>query len=195
MPTNLIVYGILALAVLASVGGLYVKVHGDGERQGEAVVQGKWDAANQKAQEKASADRLARAAAAKTASEGLLAAQGETEAYRAKWAAERAKRPVLASCAPAKPADKPLAVAGSAPEQPAAGDGMQLRLTYAFVRLWDAAWTGTDGKPVFGDPGGSAGEAVTPDTALDNHAENAARCSATSGRLNRLIDLIRKLQK
>ncbi len=189
----LIVYAVIALAALAALGGIYAA----GRSAGKDSKQAEWDAANVAAQEKADSDRRQREADARTASKGLQDAQRDATDWRTKWAAERAKPRPLAVCGPAKPVGKPTAVAAATAEP---GTPLELRLTYSFARLYDSAWTGQDGQPVFGDPGGSADEAVaassfSPGEVLDNHAENAARCSTTSRQLNRLIDLIRKLQK
>src|SRR3990167_1840338 len=193
---TLIVYAVLALAILGALGGIYVA----GRNAGKDSKQGEWDAANVAAQQKADADRRAREDAARAASQLLQNAQRDATAYRAKWAAERAKQPILASCEPAKAQERPIALAGPPDGKPPVPDGgMQLRLTYAFVRLWDSAWTGSDGQPLFGDPGGLADATASPLTfgpaeVLANHEENAARCSATARQLNALITLIQKLR-
>jgi hypothetical protein len=70
-----------------------------------------------------------------------------------------------------------------------------------FAMLWDAPWTDDEREPVFGDSGAIAAGAVdaatplpTLEDAVDNHAENAQRCSENRRQLVGLIDLIRKLQ-
>ena len=49
--SSLLVYGLLALAVIGSVAGLYAKVHHDGYVQGEAEIQQRWDSANKLSRE------------------------------------------------------------------------------------------------------------------------------------------------
>lgn len=189
--STLIIYGLLALAVLGALKGIY----GYGYSAGKDAKQTEWDEANRSAQARADQERRDREAAARAASEARQRAELDAADYRARWRAASAKRPVLASCGPAEPAGAVPAVheRQNAPDRADGG----LRLTPAFVLLYDAAWTGPDGKPVFGDPGGSAGEAATADPAelLRVHEENAARCSETSRRFTALIDLLERLRK
>jgi hypothetical protein len=56
--------------------------------------------------------------------------------------------------------------------------------TWQFVREYDTAWTGADGKPVSQDPAGQPGAAdagapspFTAEDVLDVHGTNARRCS------------------
>lgn len=86
------------------------------------------------------------------------------------------------------------------PSNPNRGDVL---FTSEFIGLWDGAWTDAGGKPVFGNPGGAAPEVQPADTAgptvdpkqvLDNHADNAEACSADRRRLDRLVDLLNKLE-
>lgn len=44
--SNLLVYGLIALAVLASLAGLYERIHHGGVIEGEARIQKRWDEAN-----------------------------------------------------------------------------------------------------------------------------------------------------
>ena len=59
---SLLAYGLIALAILGSLGGLYYKVNHDGVVAGRAEVQAKWDTANAEARA-AEAARSAKAAA------------------------------------------------------------------------------------------------------------------------------------
>ena len=52
---GLIAYGLIALAILGSLGGLYYKVNHDGVVAGRAEVKSQWDAANDKAKKTADA--------------------------------------------------------------------------------------------------------------------------------------------
>ena len=63
---GLIAYGVIALAIIGSLGGLYYKVNQDGVVAGRAEVQAKWDDANKKA-------RAAEAAASAKAAADLEA--------------------------------------------------------------------------------------------------------------------------
>lgn len=193
---SLLLYGLVALAVMGTLAAIVAGIYSKGYEAGKLTVQTAWDAANRKAAEQAESDRLAREAEAKK----VVAAQQETERkareYEAKW---RQARNALR--------DVPLAVPScplpSAPGAPTGDPGKPsgpLMLTWAFSLQWDAAWTDQAGQPVFADtrdPASrppAAAAAVTLDAALDNHAENASRCSANSRQLGALIGLIRKLQ-
>lgn len=56
MP-SLLLYGIVALGIIGSLGGIGWKVNHDGYVRGKAEIQQQWDAANVAAQQKAEADR------------------------------------------------------------------------------------------------------------------------------------------
>lgn len=56
---NLILYAVVAIALIGSLVGGYMKIHGDGVKQGKAEVQTLWDAANRKAEAQARAKELA----------------------------------------------------------------------------------------------------------------------------------------
>ncbi len=149
-------------------------------------------------------DRVAQAAArendlklredAREASMRLIAANLEAREYETKWnrARNTLRETALAVCPdePAKPGA--TAVAG----------GPRLRLTHGFLRLFDGAWTGDAGQPLFGDPGRppeGAPAADTPsarglDEALDVHGENARRASENYRQLNRLTETLKKLR-
>ena len=49
---SLLAYGLIALAVLGSLAGIYGYVHHDGVVEGRAEVQKSWDSANKKARER-----------------------------------------------------------------------------------------------------------------------------------------------
>lgn len=189
---SLLIYALVALAVASVIGAAVYKV----KQWGADEVRLEWAEANRLAAVEAEKQRLAREAESKK----IAAAQQESERkardYEAKW---RQARNALR--------DVPLAVAtcpstptGNAPSGPDSRPSGPLMLTWAFSLQWDAAWTDQAGQPVFADtrePAGrpaASGAAVSLDAALDNHAENASRCSANARQLGNLIALIRRLQ-
>jgi len=196
--SSLLVYGLLALAVLASAAGLYAKVHHDGYAEGEGVVQGRWDAANRTAQAQADALRQQRAAEGQKSSAALQQAEAEADAANDRWIQARKEarnaRIPLAVC-PGQPQPSATAVAGTTPQL------LVLRLSYEFLREYDTAWTGQDGQPVFSDPPRppetelAAASPVTLPDALETHAENARRCSEHRRQLDKLTALIKSLQE
>lgn len=194
--STLIVYGLLALAALAALGGLY----GLGYKAGSQAKQVEWDAANQEAQAKADEERRGREALARAESAKLQSAQARARDFEARWRTARAGAGTLAvaECPASPPGASTVAVAGSSPDGGVSHAAPVVRVTAEFVRLWDGSWSGPDGKPVFPDTGGTAEKAAPPGptigAVLDNHAENASRCSETSRQLGALIDLIGKLR-
>jgi hypothetical protein len=194
--SRLLIYGLIALAVIGSVAGLYVKVHSDGVREGEATIQTRWDATNRKAQEVADALRHQREAAGRETYAALQKSQGKAADYENRWRSARtASRNVPLAVCPTLPQNSPAGTVAT-PDS-----GIGLRLTYQFLRDYDTAWTGPDGEPVFRDPPRppeaelAAGSPVALDAVLENHAENANRCSANARQLNKLTTLIKRLQQ
>ncbi len=130
------------------------------------------------------------------------------EDYRSKWkeardAIKRKGTPLaVGDCNPvdAGAAAIPSATGGSG--LVARRGAVNLRLTWEFVGLWDAVYTASDGKPVFGDTTGiekgSAGPGAPspygPDEILDNHEANAARFDACRRQLRALNATIDGLQ-
>jgi hypothetical protein len=206
---TLILYGLIALAILGALGGIYAK----GYFSGQAAKQVEWDEANRLAQEKADEERRQREVISRDAAKRLQSAEARATDADARWRAAKAKSGPLAACEPvpdrgvpetaaAAPSGAPRAPSealGGAPaaSQPAPDGGMRLRFTAEFVGLWDRAWTGEDGQPVFSgarEPAEAAAAALTVGRLLEAHAENASRCSANARQLTELIALIRKLQ-
>ena len=185
-----LVLGIVALGMLSGIG---YKVR----ESGKDAVRLEWKTAN----EKADAEQKKRLAAAdKTAKQSaadLAAAQQKGRVYEAKWKAERSKVPDsrLASCSGGPTASAP---GGAAPALPP-DSGVRLRLSYEFVRLYDHAWTGADGQPVFRHPATAAGAGASaapgPGEVLDIHQVNAQRCSEDRRALNALRAQIQRLEK
>ena len=109
----------------------------------------------------------------------------------------------LAGCPNATPDDTKPGPTTASPAGPSGSPGGVL-FSARFVRLWDAAWTGADGQPVFGDSAGAAAAPSSADSArpgvdakavLSNQTGNAQSCSDDRRRLNRLIDLIEQLER
>ena len=190
---GLIVYAVLALAILGTLSGIAWKIR----ESGKDAIRVEWAEANRLAQE--AADRLTaeRALEARKAVIALQQAERKAADANSKWKALRRSQAnaVLATCPSINPSVDKSATGAVASPQPDSG----LRLTPSFVLLWDAAWTGPDGEPIWPHPAGaaegtSAADPVEPQTVLDTHAENASRCSANSRQLAKLINLIERLR-
>jgi hypothetical protein len=189
---TIIIYALLALAILATLAGIGRSIFNAGVDH-EKTEQAVRDAKAQKA-----ADELAlqRREDGRDSTIALSVANASARNYEAKWRLARANnQQSLATvfCPDAAPAGFPV-LADSAAD---GGAGVRIRLSSQFLREYDRAWTGPGGQPVFDDPGGpldSSGTAVTLESLLALHSENASRCSGTARRFNSLIDLVRKLQ-
>lgn len=198
---SILVYLAMAMVAMAMMYGLFALVDRNwvttaGIKKGEAAKQAEWDAANRKAEADAKVARLEREKEARKASAELQDAESRAREWQAKWRKDRTNGNRLAVC-PEGPATPRTALAGASPPPD------RLRLTYGFLHDYDGVWTGLAGEPLFGDPRGSAEGAPSPDAPsavgleelLDVHAENAARASAASRQLTKLIRLIRRLQQ
>ncbi len=204
---GLLVNLVLILAVLGALYGLflYVDAHWEtsaGVKKGETQRQALWDKANLKAEAERRAREQDVSDAIKEKEAQLAIARQRADDAHTQW--KEAKRETdrkgtaLAVC-PAPAADQP----GAAPASPAAGAaGGGVRFTWDFVRLYDGAWTGADGKPVFQDPAGGAGtegagaaSPYTPGELLDVHGDNADTCSADRREFSGLIEKLRKAEK
>lgn len=190
----LIVYALVALAILGTLAGIARSIYKAGvdhEKSEQAVR-------NEKAREEADVLRRERQAAGQRAGAALAAANDAAADYEARWRKNRGnnrEQPLVTfTCPPAPaPGGAPVVADSSTDRSP----GVGLRLTYQFLREYDGAWTGAEGKPVFDDTGRppeTPETAVTLDALLTIHAENASRCSDASRRFNGLIDLVLKLQ-
>ena len=183
-----------AIALLGMLGTAVWKIR----ESGKDVVRLEWAAANLKADEDARELMLQRREDGRDAAILLITSNLAGKESDRKWQEARnaLRDTTLAVCPTPRPGEKDAATTIVA--SPDRG----LRLTYSFLRLYDGAWTGQDGKPVFGDPRGASEAAPAPSApsarslgdALDTHAENAHRASENSRQQNKLIDLIRKLQ-
>lgn len=182
-----------ALALIAALGGIY----GLGHSAGSSKIEAQWLQANAQAEEAERKSRLAREAESRRSADLLAAADLKAREADARWRSERAKRKPIATAA--CPSSAGPVAEGSPLEEYRPSDG--IRFTPAGLGLWDAAWTGSEGEPVFGDPGAIAAGAVTAaaplptlEDAVDTHAENAQRCSENRRQLVSLIELIQRLQ-
>ena len=183
-----------AIALLGMLGTAVWKIR----ESGKDVVRLEWAAANLKADEDARELMLQRREDGRDAAILLITSNLAGKESDRKWQEARnaLRDTTLAVCPTPRPGEKDAATTIVA--SPDRG----LRLTYSFLRLYDGAWTGQDGKPVFGDPRGAseAAPAASAPSArglgevLDTHAENASRASENTRQHNKLIDLIRKLQ-
>ena len=188
----------LALAILIAFGAIGRAIFNAGVEH-EQAAQAERDRA---AQARARENDLILREQAREASLRLLAANQEARNYETKWKhARRSLRDSALAVCPAADALQPPYTA-STPEVASPTPPGGLRLTYGFLRLYDGAWTGEQGQPVFGDPGGppeGAPPAGAPSArglgdALEAHAENARRCSENSRQLKRLAETVKALR-
>lgn len=187
---GLLAYAIAAIVILGMIAAGTRAIYVAGE-DSEKAAQAERDRV---AQTKARENDLKLREDAREASMRLIAANMEAREYETKWNRARTalRETALAVCPdePAKPGS--AVVAGNS----------RLRLTYGFLRLYDGAWTGDAGQPIFGDPGrppegapaAGAPSARGLDDALDAHAENARRASENYRQLKRLTETLKKLR-
>ena len=188
----LIAYGVIALVGLVALSGIAWKIR----ESGKDAIRVEWAEADRKAEAEAAERRAAANRTAKRSAEELAALQQKGRDYEAKWRKARSRAPdsTLAGCPGIPPRGSAEGV-GATPAAPAR-DG-PVRFSGRFVGLWDGAWTGAAGEPVFPDrapPEGAAADPVGPGELLDNHAENAARCSTDRRALDALIGQVERLR-
>ncbi len=189
---SILLYGLLALAILTTLSGIAYAIR----ESGKESVRVEWAAANAKAAAEAEAARKTREAEARKSIVALQNAQTEARNHENRWKALRraTTNAGLASCPDTRPRPEN---ASTAVVETSGADSVLL--TPAFVRLYDNAWTGSEGQPVFPDPAGTpettpAARSVSPGEVLDVHAENASRCSENARQLGKLISLIERLR-
>ena len=201
---SILLYAVLALTILGALSGIAWKIR----ESGKDSVRVEWAEANRQAEAEATRLRLEREAEARKAVAAQQLVERKARDYETKWRnARNTLRNVplaVSDCSrtPTINAAGPVAIQPSTPpsEAPSGAGGLGLRLTYAFVGLWDSAWTGAGGEPLWPNPGESAerplaaGSPVTLEGVLENHATNASRCSENSRQLAALIALIRRLR-
>ncbi len=187
---NFIIYGVIALAILAGIAGF---VHTEREA-GRDEVRAQWAAQNAKDAETSAARIAAARATAAKAAEALAKAQQSATTYEAEWRSERDKHSneSLAGCTTTAP------IPGDTKPSPPA-----VRFSAGFLHLWDGAWTDSEGQSIFSDLSPFAGDttysadaltAIGPGEVLDNFQANAALCSADRRKLNALIGQIEALR-
>lgn len=190
-------YRLLACA-LAAAGlwghGYVTGVSGESERQeaatarAQAVEWGKYTQALARAQ-----------AAVRAAQQAKIARETAQRNLRQEIHHAPNQRLAVPECpsthsTPSPPGERGRGEGAPDPDRPAC------RVTRYFVGLWDGAWTDPLGKPLFGDPPGTAAEGAQPSAAgpreiLENHRENAELCTDDRARLDRLIELIEALER
>lgn len=188
---ELLVWAAIALAILGAIGGIMHSLKMAGVNE-ERAAQAERD---RKQQEMDNARRDERKGIIQKAAADVVKANAEADDYRARWRKEKNRGASLATC-DQSPSPAPAAGGG------VAGARLGVRFTPDFVRLWDGAWTGPTGQPIFGDRGelalgpAAADSVESPgvDAVLDNHEENASRCSKNSRQLKTLVDTIKKLR-
>lgn len=215
-----IVYIIAAIALIGALAGLYVKIHHDAYAAGAASVQEKWDAATIKAQKKAAEDVAARDAIIADLKKQLADEQVAAGDYQTKWQGAidelHRKGTQLVACVrrgrsaveEARAANDRANLTKKEVEdiQASGTTDFVALLSYRYLGLWDSAWTGTRGEPLFGDPqqlaeryGASAGaDSISPystDDLLKNHGVNAARQSECLRRLDQVKVRLETLSK
>lgn len=208
----ILVYGLVALAVIAAAWGALSWHAGVHFARGQADRQAEWDR-DTIANERIAAARRAAVTAAlqaekvKTAAAEELARIHEINWRRARDEARRNGKP-LGSCQGEGSSARPAGVAGPVAGEPA-GEGLRapgvggadrggVALHWRFVGLYDGAHTGPDGQPLYRaqvDHALAPGRADTPspyglDELIDAHGENARRFGAC---LRAFDDAMRKL--
>lgn len=188
---GLLAYGIVALLILGALSSIGYIIRRSGYEAAMLEVAERDRLAAE--QEKARAQ--AREALARLEAQRLLKAQEAAAAANQKWQEARNEL---------RRKQKPLIIAecpSGGGLKPAPAGAPRLRLAWEFVSLYDAAWTDSDGKPVFGfqrggvAAGSEAGASpYAADDLLDVHGENAKRCSENARRLDALTAKIGKLR-
>lgn len=201
-PLLYLVLGIAMLGALAGLVGIWKSytngIDRKGYERGKAEITAKWEAADRQATENAAKDRQALQGKVDelTAKHGQaldLALSYHDDWEKEKNDARRAKKPLTTATCPG---------GNAGPERTAPGDP-DVRLTWLFVRTYDAAWTGPDGKPLYPDTGepapaagqtGTAGSPYSIDDLLDTHGKNAERYNACVRDYTALISTVLKLK-
>lgn len=182
---TMILYLVLILGILGMIATAALKIYEAG-REAEQVAQAERE---RKEAAELAVFRGKRQQAWRETSAKAAKATDDANLYRRKWkeSKDAAKFP-LAECPKETTADSPR---------------RDVLLTHGFLRLYDGAWTGDKGQPVFGDstrppetaPPAATASARSLGDLLRVHEENAAECADTAQRYNKLIDRIEFLTK
>lgn len=189
----------LILAIVAALAGAVWWVDDNGYDRGVSKTKALWAEADRKAEAKKAEDRAAAARIIRDQAVGLMRATENATLSNQQWqearnAARRNRTPLVVCPEPqTSPSDQPST---------ARSDPPGLALTWEFVRLYDTAWTGPAGEPVFtgrpvAAPASFAAGAASPysiDDLVDAHGENAKRCSEDRRRLNALVTALDRLE-
>jgi hypothetical protein len=154
-----LIYLIAAGVAVAALAGLYWKVSHDGYERGKAEVTSQWQAANAKAEQAEAARQSARRSEAQAAAASAARSSAVARDYEARWRAATAKLArsgTLATCAPAPSGLAETKTDGQKPP------GVGVLFTPDFVRQWNSAWIGADGKCVHCDTGKPADGSAKP---------------------------------
>lgn len=184
---------VAAVGVAACVWWIAEQIKGYGERrykEGKAEVMALWQAeALQSAKDDVDAQR-GRQLEARAQAKNLQEANRRAEDAEAQLRRHREENQNV----PAATVQNCPAVAG--------GPAPVVRLNWGWVRDYDAAWSGTDGQPLFRDRPDLEGAAEPADAPspytlgdlLERHAGNAAKCSRTARQLTRLLETLDRLE-
>lgn len=214
---EILLYALVAVGLVGALYGLYNAIDSRAYARGLAQKQAEWDAANRAAEAEERARRTEVARLLLLEEQRRLAAEQAAKTNHNQWqeAVRESRRQgnTLAEC---NPAAEPAGPSAGADAAGGAGAGLRapglggsghatgsavVRLTPEFVRLYDRAWTGLAGEPLFGVAAGreapaSAGAAWrTPDELLDVHGHNAQSCSADRRELDALIRRIEAAER
>lgn len=199
---SILLYLVLALAILGILAGIAYKIRQSGYDAAMLEVAER----DRKAQEQEDARRAKLEETALAASKAAIRNEQNALLTNQAWqetrnAIRRTGRPLIVVECNAPPEEPPATGVARAPARTA---DPRLRLSWELVSLWDSAWTGEDGQPLFaGDlqrggvaAGGDAGATspYDPDDLVDNHGANAKACSTVARRLNALTKKIRMLR-
>ncbi len=201
-----------ALAVLIILAAVVHWIDKRGYTRGKLEVQNEWSQANakaaaeQRAREQDVSDAIKEKEAQRTAA-AVLAADNYTRWQEALRNGQR-NGTALATCTRnAKPDASVRGGAEPAPGNAAADPAVVdrgdrdggARFTAEFLRLYDAAWAGLDGKPVFEAAprreGAAEASGVGPSELLGVHGENAKRCSDDRIEFHGLLEKLRAAER
>ena len=206
---SILLYALVAIGLVGALYGLYNAIDSRAFARGQAQKQAEWDAANRVAEDEERARRTEVARQLLLEEKRRLVAEQAAKTNHTQWQEavreSRRRGNTLAECTQAAEPAGPSAgadaagAAGVGLRAPGLGGGGHaagaagVRLTAEFVRLYDGAWTGLAGEPLFGIAAGREAPAAagaawrSVDELLDVHGHNAQSCSADRRELDTLI--------